>query len=157
MSHEETIYPAYEAWSRRDIEALLERVHPEAEARPILGANIGASVYPGAVEVVLADNNSTDRTAEIGDSTAQRLGLAYRRIFEPTAGKHHALNTALAEVSTPLVVTVDADTLMHPEALTYLIGRVASRPQDQHVCACAGALIAENANDNFLTRMQGWD
>jgi biofilm PGA synthesis N-glycosyltransferase PgaC len=25
------------------------------------------------------------------------------------------------------------------------------------VCACAGALIAENANANFLTRMQGWD
>jgi ketosteroid isomerase-like protein len=47
MSHEETIYPAYEAWSRRDIEALLERVHPDAEARPILGANIGASVYHG--------------------------------------------------------------------------------------------------------------
>ena len=25
------------------------------------------------------------------------------------------------------------------------------------MCACAGALIAANANDNFLTRMQGWD
>ena len=25
------------------------------------------------------------------------------------------------------------------------------------MCACAGALIAENANHNFLTRMQGWD
>ena len=47
MSHEETIYAAYEAWSRRDLDALLEVVHPEAEARPILGANIGASVYRG--------------------------------------------------------------------------------------------------------------
>ena len=47
MSHEETIYAAYEAWSRRDLDALLEVVHPAAEARPILGANIGASVYRG--------------------------------------------------------------------------------------------------------------
>jgi len=47
MNHEETIHTAYEAWSRRDIEALLEVVHPDAEARPILGANIGASVYHG--------------------------------------------------------------------------------------------------------------
>jgi ketosteroid isomerase-like protein len=47
MTHEEWIYPAYEAWSRRDVDALLERVHPDAEARPILGANIGASVYRG--------------------------------------------------------------------------------------------------------------
>ena len=47
MSHEETIHTAYEAWSRRDVGALLEVVHPDAEARPILGANIGASVYRG--------------------------------------------------------------------------------------------------------------
>jgi ketosteroid isomerase-like protein len=44
---EETIHTAYEAWSRRDVDTLLEVVHPEAEARPILGANIGASVYRG--------------------------------------------------------------------------------------------------------------
>lgn len=47
MTDEETIHHAYEAWSRRDIEALLEVVHPDAVARPILGANIGASVYHG--------------------------------------------------------------------------------------------------------------
>jgi biofilm PGA synthesis N-glycosyltransferase PgaC len=94
--------------------------------------HVAASTYPGRPEVVLADNNSTDRTAELAEAAAARLGLDYRRIFEPVAGKHHALNTALADVSTPLVVTVDADTLMHPEALTYLIARVASRPQDQH-------------------------
>ena len=47
MTDEQTIYRAYEAWSRRDIEALLELVHPDAVARPILGANIGVSVYHG--------------------------------------------------------------------------------------------------------------
>jgi ketosteroid isomerase-like protein len=44
---EQTIHTAYEAWSRRDVDALIEVVHPDAEARPILGANIGASVYRG--------------------------------------------------------------------------------------------------------------
>ena len=47
MTLEDTVHTAYEAWSRRDIDALLEVVHPEAEARPILGANIGVSVYRG--------------------------------------------------------------------------------------------------------------
>jgi len=47
MTDEQTIYRAYEAWSRRDIEGLLEVVHPDAVARPILGANIGVSVYRG--------------------------------------------------------------------------------------------------------------
>ena len=118
---------------------------------------IAGLTYPGPIEVVLADNNSTDRTAELAEQTARLHGLRYRRVFESAAGKHHALNTALDTVTTPLVVTVDADTLLHSEALAYLIARVASRPQDQHVCACAGALVVENASTNLLSRMQGWD
>jgi ketosteroid isomerase-like protein len=47
VTFEQTIHVAYEAWSRRNVKALLEVVHPDAEARPILGANIGASVYRG--------------------------------------------------------------------------------------------------------------
>ena len=47
MTHREVIRAAYEAWTERDIEALLEVVHDESEARPILGANIGTSVYRG--------------------------------------------------------------------------------------------------------------
>jgi poly-beta-1,6-N-acetyl-D-glucosamine synthase len=120
-------------------------------------SRVAASEYPGALEVVLADNNSTDRTAELAAASALRLGLDYRRSFEPAAGKHNALNTAVVDVATPIVVTVDADTFVTPRALTYLVARVTGRPQGEHVSACAGALIAENANRNFLTRMQGWD
>ena len=118
---------------------------------------IAALSYAGPIDVVLADNNSTDRTAELAAEAAKRLGLCYRRVFEVEQGKHRALNAALASVTTPLVVTVDADTSLHRDALTYLIARVTSRPQDQHVCACAGALVPENAETNFVTRMQQWD
>jgi poly-beta-1,6-N-acetyl-D-glucosamine synthase len=113
--------------------------------------------YPGPLEIVLADNDSTDETAGRAGAVALRTGLRFRRVLERTPGKHRALNAALATVTTPLVVTVDADTLLHPEALTRLVSRITSRPQDQHACACAGALVAGNSRTNFLTRMQGWD
>ncbi|MGB7686227.1 MAG: glycosyltransferase family 2 protein [Solirubrobacterales bacterium] len=113
--------------------------------------------YDGPVEVILADNGSADRTAELAEEAARRNGLVFRRAFEPETGKYRALNTALASVSTPVVVTVDADTLLHPEALRFLIARLASRPDGKHVCACAGALVVENAPHNLLSRMQGWD
>ena len=119
--------------------------------------HIGALTYPGSIEIVLADNNSTDRTAELAEETARRLGLRYRRVFEERPGKYRGLNAVLETVTTPLVATVDADTFLHPEALTFIVARVVTRPQDQHVCACAGALVAENAPHNFLTRMQSWD
>jgi poly-beta-1,6-N-acetyl-D-glucosamine synthase len=110
--------------------------------------------YEGPVEVILADNNSTDRTAELADAAARRFGLRYRRVFEAEPGKHRALNTALRAVTTPFVATVDADTFLQREALTRLIVRVASTPQDQHVAACAGALVAENPYSSFIARMQ---
>ena len=113
--------------------------------------------YPGRVEVVVADNNSTDDTALLADAAGERLGLDYRRVFEAKQGKHHALNTALATVTTPLVVTVDADTHLHRQSLTRLVVRVTSTPQGQHVSACAAALVAENPLATFVTRMQQWD
>jgi len=123
---------------------------------PTLEGIAGAS-YRGPLEVLLADNASTDRTAQLAQAAARRLGLHFRRVFEPAPGKHAALNAALARVTTPIVVTVDADTTLHPDALTRLVARVTDRPQDQHTCACAGALVAGNAGTNLLTKMQGWD
>jgi biofilm PGA synthesis N-glycosyltransferase PgaC len=123
---------------------------------PTLESIAGLS-YPGPLEVVLADNNSTDGTAILADEAAARLKLDYRRVFEAESGKHRALNAVLPTLTTPIVVTVDADTYLHPEALTYLVGRVTSTPQDQHVCACAGALVAHNPLASGVTRMQQWD
>ncbi len=113
--------------------------------------------YPGRVEVVVADNNSTDDTARLADAAGARLGLQYRRVFVERQGKHHALNAALATVTTPLVVTVDADTHVHPQSVTRLVVRLTTAPQGQHVCACAAALVAENPLATFVTRMQQWD
>lgn len=43
--------------------------------------------YEGHVEIVVADNNSTDDTAELADAAGRRLGLDYRRLFESRQGK----------------------------------------------------------------------
>ena len=70
------------AWNERDaIVPTLERI-----------ADLD---YEGEVEVILADNNSTDETAAVADAAGERLGLHYRRVLEKKPGKHHALNAAL--------------------------------------------------------------
>jgi len=113
--------------------------------------------YGGPLTAILADNNSIDRTVEVAEETARRRGLRLRVIFEPEAGKWRALNRALESVETPIMVTVDADTLLHPDALKYLVSRLVGKPEGQHVCACAGALVVQNPTRNLLTRMQSWD
>ncbi len=146
--------PAVAAWP--DVSVIVAAWNEEDTIVPTL-ERIAAVDYPGRVEVVLADNNSTDRTAELAEATAARLGLEYRRVFEPTPGKHRALNAVLMTVTTPVVVTVDADTFLQREALERLIARLLDAPQDQHVAACAGALVADNPLVNGVTRMQQWD
>ena len=129
----------------------------ESEAIVRTLEHIAELSYAGRVEVVVADNNSTDDTAQLADATGERLGLNYRRVLETKQGKHHALNTALATVTTPLLVTVDADTHLQEQSLTRLVVRLTSSPQGQHVSACAAALVAENPMATFVTRMQQWD
>ena len=58
-----------------------------------------------ALEVLVVDNNSSDRTASVASSAGARV------IFEPRRGKGHALRRAFSELpdSTDFVVMLDGD------------------------------------------------
>jgi biofilm PGA synthesis N-glycosyltransferase PgaC len=111
--------------------------------------------YTGPVTFMLADNGSTDLTCAIATRAAAELGVELMVVHEPTPGKANALNHALRLVETPLVVTLDADTLLHAEALRRLVARIESAPPD--TVAVAGAVMIRNSRANLLTRMQEWD
>lgn len=111
--------------------------------------------YDGPVRLILADNGSTDRTVDVAWATAGELEVDLVVIHESVPGKAHALNRALELVDTPYVVTVDADTLLHSQALRRLVSRLESAPAD--TTAVAGSVLVRNSRDNLLTRMQEWD
>lgn len=127
------------------------------EERGIAGtlAHLAGSDYTGDVHVILADNGSTDATVRVARAAADDLGLTLVVVTEPEPGKSNALNAALTQVTTPYVVTVDADTLLHPEALRRLVSRLESAPLD--TVAVAGTVLVRNSRANLLTRMQEWD
>jgi poly-beta-1,6-N-acetyl-D-glucosamine synthase len=118
-------------------------------------AAISSTDYAGPVSIILADNGSTDCTCEAARRTAARLGISLRIISELTPGKSSALNTALREVDTAYVLTVDADTLLHVESLRRLVSRLESSPPD--TVAVAGSVLVRNSRVNLMTRIQEWD
>jgi biofilm PGA synthesis N-glycosyltransferase PgaC len=127
----------------------------EAERIEETIAYIARQDYPGPISVLLADNGSTDGTQAIAEAFGAASGLDVRCIAEPRPGKCHALNTGLAAVETELVITLDADTLLHPRAIRQLVARLLSSPAD--VKAVAGSVLVRNSRDTLWTRMQEWD
>ncbi|MFH8694956.1 bifunctional polysaccharide deacetylase/glycosyltransferase family 2 protein [Streptomyces sp. PAN_FS17] len=76
-----------------------------------------ASTHP-YLEVIVIDDGSTDRTADLATWIDDRR---VRVIRQPNSGKAAALNTGLAHSSYDIVVMVDADTVFEPDALYRLI------------------------------------
>ena len=115
--------------------------------------------YPGEIEVVVIDDGSTDDSLAIARAAAleqTRPGLRVRVLAQPkNGGKSRALNRGLAETRQDLVVTVDGDSYLRPDALRKLVERFLSDPVD--TVAVAGAVLVRNSRDNWLTRAQEWD
>src|SRR2546423_1323893 len=84
-----------------------------------------------------AGDGSTDRTREIVAEYAAR-DPRVRLVAAPHGGKATTLNVALATVRTPLVATIDADTLLMPYSLANAVTRLVSSPPD--TVAVAGAV-----------------
>lgn len=116
---------------------------------------IKKQTYEGPVEIILVDNASTDRTKEVAENTARELGLSLTILDEPKPGKSNALNRGLKHIKTDLFITLDADTLLHRQAIRFIVARILSSPPD--VCAVAGHVLVRNSRQSLITRMQEWD
>lgn len=109
--------------------------------------------YSGEIEIIVIDDGSTDDTASI----VGRYKLPALRLIRvaKNAGKANALNTGLAQAKHDLIVTVDADSTLRPNALENIVKRFLSDPPG--TVAVAGAVLARNSRANWLTSIQEWD
>jgi glycosyltransferase involved in cell wall biosynthesis len=105
---------------------------------PTLEALFGQSSPPD--QLILADDGSDDASAAVLASryglVAPALGGLAQSPTHPTLfwlrlphrGKAHALNAALARVTSQIVATVDADTILAPDALAHMRHAFAADP-----------------------------
>src|SRR5262245_24832825 len=77
-------------------------------------------------ELLVVDNNCTDDTDAVLRSYAGCLPL--RRLFEPTPGKSHAANLALAHARGELILWTDDDVMVDPDWLSAYAGAAARWP-----------------------------
>jgi len=105
------------------------------------------SDYP-TIEVIVVDDGSVDGTGELLDQQFGR-NPAVRVIHQSNRGKAAALSHALDEASSSILVTIDADTAIEPQAISKLIRHFVN----PRVGAVAGNVKVGN-RISWLTRWQ---
>jgi poly-beta-1,6-N-acetyl-D-glucosamine synthase len=110
--------------------------------------------YSGALNVIVIDDGSTDETVAIAKGFA-RLDERVRVMEVAHGGKALALNAGLRATRTPLVATIDADTLLMPDALRRIVSRMLLSPAD--TVAVAGSVMVRNSRASWVTAAQTWD
>jgi peptidoglycan-N-acetylglucosamine deacetylase len=106
-----------------------------------------ASDYP-ALEIIVVNDGSADRTGELLDAHFDH-DPRVRIIHQSNRGKSAALTRALLEAQSDILVTIDADTSIAPNAVASLVRHFYA----PHVGAVAGNVKVGNRN-RWLTRWQ---
>jgi cellulose synthase/poly-beta-1,6-N-acetylglucosamine synthase-like glycosyltransferase/peptidoglycan/xylan/chitin deacetylase (PgdA/CDA1 family)/spore germination protein YaaH len=100
------------------------------------------------LEVVVVDDGSIDRTAELVRENFGR-DPRVRLLLQTNHGKPSALNHGLAEATGEIIVSIDADTMVDAQAIPRLVRHFA----DPRVAAVAGNVKVINRN-RWITRWQ---
>jgi len=85
-------------------------------------ASIAAQTLPASVEweVLVVDNNSTDRTREVVEDFCRRYPDRFRYLFEPRQGLSYARNAGVREARGDILAFTDDDVTVEPTWLQNL-------------------------------------
>jgi cellulose synthase/poly-beta-1,6-N-acetylglucosamine synthase-like glycosyltransferase len=91
-------------------------------ARLLRSIDIAAGRYGGPVLVVVSDDGSSDGTAQIAQHVFAGFTHARGRVLSaPNGGQAAACNRGLGITDSEIVVRIDADCVMGPDALVYTV------------------------------------
>ena len=109
--------------------------------------------YAGLLDVIVINDGSTDGTIK----KLASISYPWLSVIDlpKNGGKAHALNEGLKRASFALTITLDADSYLYANALTNLVGRFLSDPDN--TAAVAGAVLVRNSRLNLITKIQEWD
>lgn len=116
--------------------------------------------YPAHVEVIVCDDGSVDKTAEIvrkyyKNETIPANFTTHLLTGFQNEGKSEALNRGLNHSSNYIVLTIDADSYLYKDAIKNLVGNYLSGPKN--TAAVAGTVLVRNSRKNWLTKLQEWE
>ena len=115
--------------------------------------------YEGYIDVIVANDGSIDNTKSLAQSfiNSKKRRKVKMSIVDSSIniGKANILNLALKEVKNDYVITLDADSELHKDALKQIVSCMIG--SDDKYAAVAGSILCKNFNTNLITKLQDWD
>ncbi len=108
--------------------------------------------YPtGKLDIIVVDDCSTDDSYDHARAVARASGGRLQVMRnQHNLGKRRSINRAVARSRSEIIVSVDSDVTVSPDAVRFMVARF-TRPD---IAAVGGWVDVRNKNDNWLTRMQ---
>jgi hyaluronan synthase len=115
--------------------------------------SVAQADYPrDLLEIICVDDGSTDDTWEYINQARRRFSVIKTIRFPENRGKKAALYAGFRAARGEVLVTVDSDSVIEPEALRHL---VAPLQEDAGIGAVAGNVKVYNRHQSFMGKMQG--
>jgi hyaluronan synthase len=116
--------------------------------------SVAQADYPtGKLEIICVDDGSTDDTWNNIEQAQKRFPHLIKTIrFPENLGKKGALYAGFQAARGEVLVTVDSDSVIEPEALRHL---VAPLQEDDTIGAVGGNVKVYNRHQSFMGKMQG--
>lgn len=111
--------------------------------------------YPGGIQIIAINDGSTDQTALFIDQLASEFHHITPIHLRDNIGKARSLNEGLKRCVADIVITIDADSIVHPDGIRRLVARYLSDPPNTR--AVAGTILIRNSRENWITKAQEWD
>jgi len=110
------------------------------------------SDYPRhKLQIICVDDCSTDDSYEYARAIAQRSGGVLRVLRNRVnMGKRRSIIRATREATSEIIVSVDSDVVIDPDAIRQLVRRFTH----DKIAAVGGWVDVRNKHENWLTRMQ---
>ena len=123
-------------------------------------ASLVAQRYPRKkLNILIVDDCSTDDSFEHAKDEARRHPHVTVLRNELNMGKRRSINRAVRHTDAEIIVSIDSDVVVDPEAVRQLVRRFVT----DDIAAVGGRVDIRNKADNWLTRMQtikyffGWE
>jgi hyaluronan synthase len=147
-------YSNKKKWQDKSYEPTVSFVIPVKNEEAVIASTISkcfAVNYPKEkIEVLVINDGSTDKTL----LEMERMKKIYPALtiidFKVNHGKRHAMAEGFKIAKGEIIVQMDSDSCIEKNSLRILVAPF----QDQNVGAACAHTDVQNANENFLTRMQ---